>query len=851
VAAPIAEPETGTSTDSIDSALLLARSQMRRGLLKEIIEGVLVEERGPFDALVSELAEASSKEVFTGVASKCVHALWSKVPTDSLSLSPIAWENLYSLISKGVERQMIDDNSDQLWVDAIGALHQSEGISVPSETLAPDGSSAFELFRTFTDDLFTRCGFKSFGKRPAVVAPSTDLCHSSVSAAACFNEAAIIRFLHSQGADLLESGGAPQLSPVGIAFWRGNVEAFTALLDSGAVKASSRFARDESGLVYEGDSRYPLIFVLMTSLQHYTGATHSNGVRMVKTALEQDPTAKDLFTLVSDTRRLGQTVRRCGLVQAAILSQNCDVLRASFKAGAVPETRGGTDEEGSALFPDLVAAMEVGTLDMLKTVVEEFGFLGLDYGEEARKCIDDTMVDLLQSYLHNPSTEESKEAFAKVELVTKGGSVRLTPDSALRLLEKQTFVRTTDYDAPSDLASDKLLSLFLDCGVEFSPDNAYCKANGGFGLIHIAALWRSMPALERALALGFSPNSMSVADPEIACVPPFLFCARKGWVAGATRLAEVGALPVFEELDVCRAQPLYSLLGSNFSDNDALRVLRLFKGRTPDMLSPRYYKPAPDGVCEGPLSLCVMTGKLKCLEWLLTDAGIDKASLKEAADHLSTVKTTNAGFVRCPAAQIACEQHAWGALSLLLRHADASVTLQPPGTPAFPVFRHPALRRCPDRALKALVESAARKELEISKAHTDKAASEAKAESAGAATNAFEGPAPKVLTEREEKRKAKKKEAKKKAKARKKASEQGCASGAGRGAGEEDNDSGSSGTDEDEAEMDEEERMLARAPTFDLEKERAARKARADAEAKAASEAGPEAEGKATTTTKR
>jgi hypothetical protein len=81
-----------------------------------------------------------------------------------------------------------------------------------------------------------------------------------------------------------------------------------------------------------------------------------------------------------------------------------------------------------------------------------------------------------------------------------------------------------------------------------------------------------------------------------------------------------------------------------------------------------------------------------------------------------------------------------------------------------------------------------------------------------------------------EKRKARKREQKKKAKAKKRAA---AAAGAGAGtAAAGDTDSDSSGEDEEEAGMDEEERMLARAPTFDLEKERAARKARAEGEEK-------------------
>jgi hypothetical protein len=100
-------------------------------------------------------------------------------------------------------------------------------------------------------------------------------------------------------------------------------------------------------------------------------------------------------------------------------------------------------------------------------------------------------------------------------------------------------------------------------------------------------------------------------------------------------------------------------------------------------------------------------------------------------------------------------------------------------------------------------------------------------------SNTFEDPTRKVLTEAEEKKKARKREQKKKAKAKKKAAAKEAHAGAGKeGAEVISSDSDSSGPDDEEEGMDEEERMLARAPTFDLEKERAARKAEAIKKAK-------------------
>jgi hypothetical protein len=115
---------------------------------------------------------------------------------------------------------------------------------------------------------------------------------------------------------------------------------------------------------------------------------------------------------------------------------------------------------------------------------------------------------------------------------------------------------------------------------------------------------------------------------------------------------------------------------------------------------------------------------------------------------------------------------------------------------------------------------------------TARAKAEVIAANSAVPSNAFEDPRSKVLTEAEEKKRAKRRAKRKKAKTTKKAA---AAKDAHAGAGKEEgepssSDSDSSGPDDEEEGKDEEERMLARAPTFDLENEKAARKARAEAE---------------------
>jgi hypothetical protein len=157
----------------------------------------------------------------------------------------------------------------------------------------------------------------------------------------------------------------------------------------------------------------------------------------------------------------------------------------------------------------------------------------------------------------------------------------------------------------------------------------------------------------------------------------------------------------------------------------------------------------------------MFTRKYKCLEWLLTESGVDKASVKEACDHVCTVKSPGGGLKKCLATQAACDARDWKSLDLLVRLGGASVTVPRPDSPFPPIYRHLGLKHCPDRRLKALIESAAKRELELQRV-------EGKAKSVGAATNSFEDPTTKVLTAAEEKKTAKKQEAKKKAEAKKK-----------------------------------------------------------------------------------
>jgi hypothetical protein len=250
----------------------------------------------------------------------------------------------------------------------------------------------------------------------------------------------------------------------------------------------------------------------------------------------------------------------------------------------------------------------------------------------------------------------------------------------------------------------------------------------------------------------------------------------------------------------------------------------------PDLLDLKYHAPALGGEqgYPGVLGGFMMWRWHGVVETLLNPSNLH---VREAVDCV-----TVAGQAVGSAVQCASLYQDWKMVAILVR-AGAKVTTNNKGPLPFGLVLKPEMgflpscldmvrRFCKDRAVRMLVEAKAEKENTEGK-KGDAAASTGVAGST-LPSETFEDPSFKpVLTEKEEKKKAKKRAAKKKAKEKKRAAAKEGNAGAGKV--ESDNDSDSSGTDEEEKGMDEEERMLARAPTFDLEKEKAARKARAEA----------------------
>jgi hypothetical protein len=282
-------------------------------------------------------------------------------------------------------------------------------------------------------------------------------------------------------------------------------------------------------------------------------------------------------------------------------------------------------------------------------------------------------------------------------------------------------------------------------------------------------------------------------------------------------------------------QPLVSALTLR-DDGAAVPVVKQLISQDPSLCDSSSYKNA--ATIATTIHKCASYNLPRCLEALLSAnlPGVEQLSMLE--QRLDALVGGDRWATMTPA-QLAAGTGHWETLQILLqRFPEISVTSHGSETRSdgtfirhVPTVEESVKAKGAPRSILLQVEAMARRQ----KAEIQKAA--VVATNSAVPSNAFEDPTKKVLTESEEKKKAKKREQKKEAKARKRAAAAASTEG-NAGAGKEvdiavDSDSDSSGSDDEEAGMNEEERMLARAPTFDLEKEIAARKARAEAEARA------------------
>jgi hypothetical protein len=360
-------------------------------------------------------------------------------------------------------------------------------------------------------------------------------------------------------------------------------------------------------------------------------------------------------------------------------------------------------------------------------------------------------------------------------------------------------------------------------------------------LVHSAAAAGLLGVMDIAIGVA-GPSSVDGWSEEVSAVmrttrvTPLLFALEQKQTAVALHLLRhhKARAASREAASKTAEQPVMVLL-AHTDDKEGLVILKELIKADPLLLDLPCYSPID---ATSPIACCLARELPRCLEFLLTSGLKGLQTMCRRAHRSKTVgDPTQKADINL--AQHVASMRAWENLSILLRHCpDISVLApatfwRPDGT-WFHDSENAVIKLVKNlgapRAVLLQVEAIARRQT----AEEQKA--KVIAANSAVPSNAFEEPGPKVVTEAEEKRKAKKRAAKKKAKQKKRAAAAAAKEGnAGAGkeaeAAVESDSSDSSGSDEEEAGMTEEERMLARAPTFDLEKERAARKARAELEA--------------------
>jgi hypothetical protein len=827
-------------------------------------DGPSTEDQSSFHAAVKELgSSASSKEVLQSIVETCTTTLWEKM--DSLDwkdgdLTPLAWlkassavNELQHLIEQAKTHGVIPANG-RIVISAIEGVNCDE-IGLPSPCDGPQmKKSLLAAFQWFlVDFLVGRCGLVAPWKgKPARKAPDF-VWTTPIGAAVAFGETGLVRMLAAKGVDCR---AAVTMAPAVLAFIYGHRDTFEALLDSG-VSLSDRYL--SRGHVSD-PSAQPLMQILLERRRVDLGGKLAQKARLdiIKMCLAREPTCISVSRLELSHYGCTEYSALASLVRDGPADE--ELLEALVSAGAslgfskkftIPPSPGarviGTftwsrdGDADSKLFaqPTLCAALENPDLSWVKLLIERYGALGPDwrskYTDGAERHLLKRVGELAAIAAGAPDDDFSAhEALKALGLVVDGGVKDFHDGGDNNLVFAALLAPDAEHDESGAL---RVLEFFKSKGCDLSKPSATVvedfPSRPDALLSHLAAQRGCRKVLDFALSNGCPVDALSMNKTALAL-------ALKNWhVKVAKHLLDKwkakAALPGLQATD----QALFVLLQANWPDGEAeASITRAICRVQPNFLAPEYYPPTPvKRTVVGPVTMAVVMKRTHALEVLLA------SGLEHVAGWVAETAVVGR-WVGSPA-QVAASTENLACLKLLLRYCPSlPVTSRhtgplPHGIPSSntteilpSVAELVRIKGCTDRALLARIDSAARKETQAAAAGA--VASEVKV----FATNAFEDPSTKVLTEAEEKRKAKERAAKKKNKAKKKAAAatKEAHAGAGKEAGHADTDSESGGDDEEEEGMDEEEKMMHRAPVFDLEKEKAARKARAEAEAKKSKE---------------
>jgi hypothetical protein len=757
----------------------------------------------------------------------CVTVFWSLLSPNKEPDWPETWrlaflqesesvKVLASIINFGVEAKVILREGGALASAAVEGLREAAKVSEPVwERILP----AFDYFvREF---LGKRCRVKDpvgLCRYPARLTSSLMRDYQSpLGACALYDFSLMIRFLRETfKVDLDEEEGQLARSPLWMAFMKENKESFSTLLELGAnPKAKARF--DRQGNAVSAPYRMPMILVCAG------GAGTPSRNELLDLCFKKVPGLEEVSCYTPDED--GED-RMMTLLSSALSSGKMDVVKLLLDNKVVTLA-------GSSKVQEVNASSYIFYADsnIFEMMCKDYGLFSDDWKRRCGVNVLDAYTDgfgrICRLSVAEGNEESGRNALRNVKTALKYGFNRNVESNGLNLL----LAPFAELPEEATIATYRMLR-DAGCDIKCGVDGAGFT-RGPAELSHWAAVSGLRKILKFAIEeLGCSVNAVCELDLTRQAVTPLscAFITRRTPVA-LSLLKDYKAAICLEGLKI---QPLFLLLEKYPRTPIATRdILSAAARNDPHFLDLKYATTDSTGTCINHIAAAVMAQNHAALDFFLTTPEL--TGVGEAVEHYAHFPAPiNAVGT---AAQLAGHLGDWQALSLLLKNDRCKVTTKYTGPVtgrrlALPSVEELCRRSCPDRLLKGLVEAAAKKEKEEAKVKPPAASSAASSTAPSALSNAPEHPGIKVvLTEKEEKAKAKKRAQKKKAKEKKRAAAAAAgAGGAGGGAALEPDSDSSDEPDEDEG-LDEEERMLARAPTFDLEKERASRKARAEAEA--------------------
>jgi hypothetical protein len=685
-------------------------------------------------------------------------------------------------------------------------------------------------------------------KKLLMAAIPESLIISSVSHIAMANEVDLLREVCKiEKATTKDLQGELKVNAARGTFMQGCVESFAALLDLG-VKPSHRYDTDEDGKRSKGDYRPTLLFDLVGTLKKKPGMNGPLTEKLlrarreiIRIAIERDPEALRMPVLEKKSNGSSGQVLESSPLLAAIEAQDLPLVEMMVAMGAKVQWELSERKEGGATIrkvPSVVRAAEVSTCAILKFLFEYSDGHGLT------ALTDKIMVALGESLAEcaflaadqGLDSEFGHDYSAKLEYGLGRGikPIQYIGDNNI-LIKKLLLIRGDKEHPRKGEDTITVLTLMHRHGCNLT-ERVDAEDSKGAQLLSMVACSLSERIAVPAVAdfcidvLGNDVNHLCELPRLLASgakMSPLSIAIERGWYQLALHLLARGALPWLPGLPT-EHQPWFLLLDISHREADVLPLVKECLRRFPTLLEPANYEGQKGAKKVGPLSVAALTNRNALLDCLLSLS--DPEVVKRAVNQVDCFPqpADKKLYAGTPLAWAAAKQNWDGCLALLAHEPQIlEKAVLPAGFQRAIPLPSPydfIKARYPDRHLLAVLEKVADKQR-----GANSSAMGSHAAGSGA-SNAFEDPSLRVLTEKEAKKKAKKKAAKKKAKAKKrerKAADGAAAAGAGENPGSEDD---SSGTDEEEAGMDEEERMLARAPTFDLEKERQARKERAERE---------------------